>query len=171
MNSFKDIFYRYKWNEVKDSIYSKTESDVIRALNRDRRNLEDFKALISPAALPYLEQMAAISQQITQKRFGKTIQMYIPIYLSNECQNICTYCGFSLDNKIKRITLTEAQISKEIEVIKSFGYDHILLVTGESHKNVGIDYFKKIMPLFRSNFYHSRNLGWSSLIIYFKLFQ
>ncbi|MCL5029473.1 MAG: 2-iminoacetate synthase ThiH [Bacteroidetes bacterium] len=154
MSSFKDIFSQYKWKEVKDSIYSKTESDVIRALNRDRRSLEDFKALISPAALPYLEQMAALSKQITQKRFGKTIQMYIPIYLSNECQNICTYCGFSLDNKIKRITLTEAQILKEIEVIKSFGYDHILLVTGESHKNVGIDYFKKIMPVFRSNFSH-----------------
>lgn len=154
MNSFKDIFYQYKWNEVKDSIYSKTERDVIRALNRDKRNLEDFKALISPAALPYLEEMAALSQQITQRRFGKTIQMYIPIYLSNECQNICTYCGFSLDNKIRRITLTEEQIIKEIEVIKSFGYDHILLVTGESHKNVGIDYFKKVIPLFRSNFSH-----------------
>lgn len=154
MSSFKDIFYQYNWKEVKDSIYSKTEGEVIRALNRDKRNLEDFKALISPAALPYLEQMAALSQQITQKRFGKTIQMYVPIYLSNECQNICTYCGFSLDNKIKRITLTEAQILKEIEVIKSFGYDYILLVTGESHKNVGIDYFKKIMPLFRSNFSH-----------------
>ncbi len=154
MNSFKDIFYQHNWKEVKDSIYSKTESDVIRALNRDRINLEDFKALISPAALPYLEQMAALSNQITQKRFGKTIQMYIPIYLSNECQNICTYCGFSLDNKIKRITLTEAQILKEIEVIKSFGYDHILLVTGESHKNVGIDYFKRVMPLFSSNFSH-----------------
>ncbi|MHB1688881.1 MAG: 2-iminoacetate synthase ThiH [Ignavibacteriaceae bacterium] len=154
MSNFKDIFYQYNWEEVKNSIYAKTERDVVSALNSDKRNLEDFKALISPAALPYLEQMAILSNQITQKRFGKTVQMYIPIYLSNECQNICTYCGFSMNNKIGRVTLTEAQILKEIEVIKSFGYDHILLVTGESQKNVGIDYFKKVMPVFRSNFSH-----------------
>ncbi|MHB9010696.1 MAG: 2-iminoacetate synthase ThiH [Ignavibacteriaceae bacterium] len=154
MSNFKDIFYQYNWEEVKNSIYAKTERDVVNALKSDKRNLEDFKALISPAALPYLEQMAILSNQITKKRFGKTIQMYIPVYLSNECQNICTYCGFSMNNKIGRVTLTEAQILKEIEVIKSFGYDHILLVTGESQKNVGIDYFKKVMPVFRSNFSH-----------------
>ncbi len=154
MGSFKDIFYQYNWEEVKNSIYAKTERDVVSALNSDKKNLEDFKALISPAALPYLEQMAILSNQITKKRFGKTIQMYIPVYLSNECQNICTYCGFSMNNKIGRVTLTEAQILKEIEVIKSFGYDHILLVTGESQKNVGIDYFKEVMPVFRSNFSH-----------------
>ena len=96
--TFKDTFTQYSWNEIKESICSKTAKQVEYALSNSKRDIEDFKALISPAAAPYLEQMAALSRQLTQKRFGKTIQMYIPMYLSNECQNICTYCGFSLDN-------------------------------------------------------------------------
>src|SRR5205823_13043046 len=111
--------------------------------------LEDFKALISPAAGFFLEEMALLSQELTQKRFGKTIQMYVPMYLSNECQNICTYCGFSLDNKISRKTLTDAEILKEVEVIKSYGFDHLLLVTGEANKTVGIDYFENAVRLIR----------------------
>lgn len=152
---FTNIFNTYNWEEVKQDIASKTFADVERALtNTGKRTLEDFKALVSPAAAPYLEQMASLSQQLTQKRFGKTIQMYIPMYLSNECQNICTYCGFSLDNKVRRVTLNEKQVMQEIEVIKSYGYDHILLVTGEANKTVGVEYFKKILPLVRPYFSH-----------------
>ena len=122
---FKDLFDTYNWDEVKHSIYAKTSRDVEQALSRDKRNLEDFKALISPAAEPYLEQMAQISHQLTQKRFGKTIQMYIPMYLSNECQNICTYCGFSFTNKIPRKTLSDEEIIKEFsdEVVSLFLMD------------------------------------------------
>jgi 2-iminoacetate synthase len=80
--------------------------------------------------------------------------MYIPLYLSNECQNICTYCGFSLDNKLKRLTLTESQILKEVEIIKSYGYDHILLVTGEANKTVSVDYFIKVLKLIQPYFSH-----------------
>src|SRR3954449_10853093 len=97
---FRDIFDAYNWDEVQESIYAKTAGDVQAALHSSKRTLEDFKALISPAALPYLEQLCQLSRRITQKRFGKTMQLYIPLYLSNECQNICTYCGFSYDNKI-----------------------------------------------------------------------
>jgi 2-iminoacetate synthase len=153
--SFRQVFDRYNWEEEKAGIYSKTPADVEKALYRKgRRSLEDFKALISPAASPFLEQMAVISQELTQRRFGKTIQMYIPVYLSNECQNICTYCGFSLNNRIRRVTLTEQQLLKEIQVIKSFGYDHILLVTGEANKTVGMDYFKNALRLIRPYFSH-----------------
>jgi 2-iminoacetate synthase len=152
--SFLEIFNTYSWDEVKASIYSKTVVDVEVALSKERRDLEDFKALISPAAAGYLEQMAALSHKLTQKRFGKTIQMYIPLYLSNECQNICTYCGFSFDNKLRRVTLTEEQILKEVEVIKSYGYDHVLLVTGEANHTVGVDYFKKVLKLIRPYFSH-----------------
>jgi 2-iminoacetate synthase len=151
---FLDIFKQHDWEKVTQSIYAKTSRDVEVALSKSKRNLEDFKALISPAAEPFLEQMAVLSHQITRKRFGNTIQMFIPMYLSNECQNICTYCGFSLDNKLKRVTLTEAQILDEIKVIKSHGYDHILLVTGEANKTVGMDYFKKIFPIIRPHFSH-----------------
>jgi len=152
--TFKDTFTQYSWNEIKESICSKTAKQVEYALSNSKRDIEDFKALISPAAAPYLEQMAALSRQLTQKRFGKTIQMYIPMYLSNECQNICTYCGFSLDNPMKRITLSDEEILKEIKVLKSWGYDHILLVFGEANKTVGIAYFKNAIKLIRPYFSH-----------------
>ncbi|MBE9464605.1 2-iminoacetate synthase ThiH [Dyadobacter subterraneus] len=152
MSSFKDLFETYTWDDVKESIYSKTKNDVERALHTSRRNLEDFKALISPAATTYLEPMAQLSQQLTQKRFGKTIQLYIPLYLSNECTNICTYCGFSLDNKVRRKTLTEDEILQEVKVIKSLGYDHVLLVTGEANQTVHVQYFKKVLKLIRPYF-------------------
>ncbi len=152
MNSFKNIFDSYNWEEVKTSISSKTSKDVESALASKKRTLEDFKALISPAAVSYIEEMAQVSHQLTQKRFGKTIQMYAPMYLSNECNNICTYCGFSLDNKIKRKTLSDAEILKEVEVIKQSGFNHILLVTGEANHTVHVDYFKKAIALIRSQF-------------------
>lgn len=152
MSNFKDIFDTYNWDETLQSIFAKTESDVLRALGNSKRDLEDFKALISPAAKPYLEQMAQLSKQLTKKRFGNTIQMYAPMYLSNECQNICTYCGFSMTNKIPRRTLTDAEILKEVEYLKAKGYDHILLVTGEANKTVGVDYINNAIQLIRSHF-------------------
>ncbi|MBB6462955.1 2-iminoacetate synthase ThiH [Flammeovirga kamogawensis] len=151
---YQDLFYQNNWNEVKASIYAKTAQDVERALGKQRRNLEDFKALISPAAAPYLEQMAQLSHQLTKKRFGNTIQMYTPMYLSNECQNICTYCGFSLDNKVRRRTLSDDEIVREAEAIKAMGYEHILLVTGEANKTVGVEYIKKAIKLMKPYFSH-----------------
>ena len=149
---FREVFDNYNWDGIKADILAKTETDVRFALSKAKRDLEDFKALISPAAAPFLEQMGRLSNQLTRKRFGNTIQMYIPLYLSNECQNICTYCGFSFDNKIPRVTLTDAQILQEVEAIKAFGYDHILLVTGEANKTVGTDYFEHVLELIRPYF-------------------
>ncbi len=152
MSTFKTIFDQYDWNETLSGILSKTEKDVKRALQSSKRDLEDFKALISPAATPFLEQMAQQSSAITKKRFGNTIQMYTPMYLSNECQNICTYCGFSMTNKIPRRTLTDQEILKEVDFLKAKGYDHILLVTGEANKTVGVDYINNAIRLIRSKF-------------------
>ena len=118
---FEEVFNQYDWAAVKQSIYGKTAADVERALAGTHRDLEDFKALISPAAAPYLEEMAQLSQRLTQKRFGKVIQLYIPLYLSNECQNICTYCGFSHDNKIRRRTLTAGELLTEAGAIRDIG--------------------------------------------------
>ena len=152
--SFVQEFSKYQWESVRNSIYAKTANDVERALARPRRDLEDFKALISPAALPYLETMAQLSRDLTQKRFGKTMQLYAPMYLSNECNNICTYCGFSLDNPMARRTLTGAEILREIQAIKAMKYDHILLVTGESQKKVGMEYFRDALRIIRPHFSH-----------------
>ncbi|MBP2831371.1 2-iminoacetate synthase ThiH [Aquimarina sp. U1-2] len=152
MNSFKNIFGQFQWDEVLDSIMSKNEVDVLRALSTSKRTLDDFKALISPAARPYLENMAQLSSAITKKRFGNTMQMYAPMYLSNECQNICTYCGFSMTNAIPRKTLTNEEILKETDFLKSKGYDHVLLVTGEANKTVGVDYINNAIQLIQSKF-------------------
>jgi 2-iminoacetate synthase len=151
---FNSVFDRHRWDLVKESIYGKRPADVERALAKDVRDLEDFKALISPAAAPYLEEMAQISHRLTQKRFGRIMQLYIPLYLSNECQNICTYCGFSFDNKIRRKTLTAAELLREVAVIKDMGYDHVLLVSGEANQTVGVDYFIKALDVIRPHFSH-----------------
>jgi 2-iminoacetate synthase len=151
---FTDYFNRFSWQDVQAGILAKTDADVRRALQKDRCDLEDFKALISPAAAPHLETMARISQARTLKRFGRTIQMYVPLYLSNECQNICTYCAFSLDNQIKRKTLTDAEILQEVQAIKAMGYDHILLVTGEANQTVGVPYLQHAIQLVKPHFAH-----------------
>lgn len=154
MHTFKPLFDTYNWEEVEASIYAKTETDVEKALSKSKRNLEDFKALISPAAESFLEQMAQISHLLTKKRFGKTIQMYAPLYLSNECQNICTYCGFSLDNKIKRKTLNDAEIDQEVIALRNMGFEHVLLVTGEANYTVNIFYFLSAIERIKSQFAH-----------------
>jgi 2-iminoacetate synthase len=151
---FSEVFDRYQWDEVKQSIYAKRVADVERALGKPQRDLEDFKALISPAAAPYLEEMAQLSHLLTQKRFGKVIQLYVPLYLSNECQNICTYCGFSYDNKIRRRTLSGGELLTEVAAIKQMGYDHVLLVSGEANVTVGVDYFVRALDLVRPYFAH-----------------
>lgn len=151
-NTFKNTFEKYDWDQLEKEIYQYTSADVESVLRKDKIELSDFKALISPAAKPYLEEMAQRSHALTKKRFGNTIQMYIPMYLSNECQNICTYCGFSMTNKIKRKTLSDAEILKEVEHIKNLGYDHILLVTGEANRTVGVSYLKHAIELIRSKF-------------------
>lgn len=150
--TFQNIFDTYDWATITKEIYAKTAVDVERALAKEVRDLEDFKALISPAAVPYLEQMAKLSHERTVQRFGKTMQMFVPMYLSNECQNICTYCGFSLDNKIPRTTLRMKQIEREIQQIKKYEFDHILLVTGEANNTVGVPYFQEALKVIRPHF-------------------
>ncbi len=152
MNTFKSIFESYDWYTIQNKIYKTTEKEVKNSLSKTKKNLDDFLILISPAANFFLEEMAQASHLITKKRFGKTIQMYAPMYLSNECQNICTYCGFSLDNKIKRKTLTQDEISAEITELKKAGFDTVLLVTGEANHTVNIDYFLKSISQIKKHF-------------------
>ncbi len=149
---FTEHVHPFSWEETKSSIYSKTSTDVEYALYSSKRTLEDFKALISPAAAPYLEQMAQNSQVITQKRFGKTIQLFAPLYVSNECNNICTYCGFSFDNNVKRKTLSENELLQEAEMLKQKGFNHILLVSGEANHTVNTNYFLKAVELLKYKF-------------------
>jgi 2-iminoacetate synthase len=147
-----DVLKYYNWNDIQRSIYNKSSKDVEIALSKQKLSLEDFKSLLSPAAKPYLEIMANLSRDITIKRFGKIMQLYIPLYLSNECFNSCIYCGFNFNNKIKRKTLTTDEIKTEILAIKKLGYDHILLVSGEAENLVNIKYFINAIDIIKPYF-------------------
>lgn len=150
--SFSDVFKTLDWDSVSLSIYSKTKLDVERALSKSKLDLEDFKALISPAAEGFIEQMAQKSYALTRQRFGFNINFYIPLYLSNLCANSCTYCGFSMENRIKRKTLTQDDIDAEISAIKAMNFDSVLLVTGEHETKVGMNYFRQVLPQIKSHF-------------------
>ena len=147
--SYYDQLALTGWDEVKLSIYSKSTNDVRNALSAEHPTLEDFKALISPAAEPFLEQMAVKSRHTTRTRFGNTMSLYIPLYLSNLCANVCTYCGFSMDNRIKRKVLSLDEIEREIDVIVEMKFDSVLLVTGEHETKVGLQYFKQVIPIIK----------------------
>ncbi len=150
--SFYERFKQLNWDDISMSIFAKTAQDVERALAKSKRDLEDFKALISPAAEPYLEQMAKLSYTLTRKRFGNTMSLYIPLYLSNLCANACTYCGFSMENRIKRRTLNKEEVAAEIEAIKLMKFDSVLLVTGEHETKVGMKYFREMLPAIKKRF-------------------
>jgi len=151
-SNFIDLFSKYDWDDIKQQIYQITDKEVLAALHNPKRDLKDFMALISPAAEPYLEQMAQISHRLTCERFGKTIQLFAPMYVSNECQNICTYCGFSFHNKLPRKTLSDNELLEEVAAIKKLGFQHILLVSGEANQTVNIHYFSNAIKLIRKHF-------------------
>jgi len=152
MSNFTDVWSMLDWDDISLQINSKTASDVERALSSNKIDRDDFMALISPAALPYLEEMAQRAQQLTRQRFGNTVNFFAPLYLSNLCANECTYCGFSMSNKIKRKTLDEEEINAECEALNALGFKHLLLVTGEHKGKVGMDYFRRHFPAIRSHF-------------------
>lgn len=128
---FEEVLNKYPWDSVKDQIYSSSEEDVISALYKDYKTPEDFYALLSPAADSLLEDIAVLAEKTTRKRFGNIIQLYAPLYISNECQNSCVYCGFNRTNEIKRITLTPEMVEKESDILYRMGFRHLLLLTGE----------------------------------------
>ena len=151
--SFYDEWSRYSFEEISRTIAAKTPGDVERALSRPRgsASLDDLASLLSPAADPYLESMAQASRTLTIERFGRTMQLYAPLYLSNVCANICTYCGFSAQNKIPRKILSDDEIMADARVLKAHGFEHILLVTGESGR-VGTAYLLNALSLLRTQF-------------------
>lgn len=150
---FYDELKKYSWDDTTETIYSKTASDVERALRKRRLDDEDFMALISPAAAPYIEQMARLSRHYTLERFGRTISLYIPMYVSNECTNHCVYCGFNHNNPMERVTLTLDQVKAECEAIKRLGdFENLLIVSGEFPSHNGVDYLEEVLHVARPYF-------------------
>lgn len=133
-----------------------TESDVKRALTDDTCTIDDFKALLSPAALPFLEEMAKKAKIETSKHFGNTVYMFTPLYIANYCENYCVYCGFNCYNDIVRKKLSMAEIENEMKVIADSGMEEILLLTGESRSMSDVTYIGEACKLARNYF---RNVG------------
>ena len=150
---FSEEIKKYDWKETTERIMSMTSDDVLRALGKSKLDDNDFMALVSPAAAPYLELMARRSRAITEQRFGKTISMFIPLYITNSCGNSCVYCGFNCHNKIKRVILTPEEIEEECRAIKALGpFENLLLVTGENPAKAGTDYIEKALQVCRPYF-------------------
>ncbi|MBQ1742040.1 MAG: 2-iminoacetate synthase ThiH [Oscillospiraceae bacterium] len=135
---------------------SYTAVDVRRALNHETCTVEDFKALLSPAALPFLEEMAARARLETSRHFGNTVYLFTPLYIANYCENYCVYCGFNCYNDIKRLQLDTGQIEHEMKVIAASGMEEILLLTGESKTKSNVSYIGEACKLARKYF---KNVG------------
>ncbi|MCF0207482.1 MAG: 2-iminoacetate synthase ThiH, partial [Bacteroidales bacterium] len=145
---FSDFLETISWEETTDIINSKTADDVRRALGKQRCTVDDFMALISPAAEPFLEQMAFLSRKYTEERFGKTISMFIPLYLTNSCTNSCIYCGFHIQNPMPRTVLTAEETVNEYKAIKKIApFENILLVTGENPHVADVNYIARALDL------------------------
>lgn len=150
---FYDEIQNYNWDETARCISSKTARDVEIALGKAHLTIDDFMALVSPAANAYLEPMAQLSHRYTMERFGKTMSMYIPLYISNACTNFCVYCGFNHNNPIKRTTLTMQQIEDECKAIRRLGpFENLLIVTGEHPLIAGVDYLEDALKVARPYF-------------------
>lgn len=135
---------------------SYTEADVKRALMHETCSVEDFKALLSPAAAPYLEQMAQRAKIETSKHFGNTVYFFTPLYIANYCENYCIYCGFNCYNDIVRKQLTEEEIEHEMQVIADSGIEEILILTGESKAMSSVEYIGNACKMAKKYF---KNIG------------
>lgn len=129
-----------------------TSEDVVTALSNDILTPEDFAALLSPAAFPFLEQIAERAQKETRKHFGNSINMFTPLYIANYCENYCVYCGFNCHNKIKRAKLNSKEIDKEMQAISATGLQEILLLTGESRSMSDVKYIGEACKIARKYF-------------------
>lgn len=151
--SFYHTMHAQNWQDLQAQIAGVSPAMVRRALSHaGQGDIEDFLALISPAAEPYLEQMAALSHQLTLRRFGKVMALYVPLYLSNACSNSCVYCGYSHQNKLLRKTLTPQEIRDEAQSIKALGFEHILLLTGEAPDEAGFNYLLEAVKMLKDIF-------------------
>ncbi len=150
---FSDELLKISWDETTERIANAKDSDVRRALAKQHLDVSDFIALVSPAAEPYLEQMARLSKHYTEERFGRTMSMFIPLYITNSCTNSCVYCGFHRTNPMQRTILTRQQIDDECVAIKKLApFENILLVTGENPVKAGVPYLAMAIETAKKHF-------------------
>jgi len=166
---------------IKKLIYDTTTADVERTLSRQSWSVADLPVLLSPAAVQFLEPLAAHARRITFLRFGKAVRLYAPLYISNECVNACAYCGFNRTNRIDRRTLTIEEVVQEAAVLHRQGFRHLLLVSGEHPEKVPRAYLEEIAarlarsfaalsievyPMDEPDYRHLANAGITGIAIY-----
>ena len=126
--SFYETYLKYADLDLNKAFGAVSRRDIQTAMDSDRGRVEDLIALLSPAAEESLEEMAQMSRELTLRYFGRTIQLYTPMYLSDYCENRCLYCGFNADNKFKRRSLGPEEVEREAQVISETGLEHILII-------------------------------------------
>ena len=149
---FSDLINELNIENLVSNSLCTSQEKIEKTIHKQRFSLQDLPYLLSPAAEKHIEVIAQKSTALTKQRFGNTMQLFIPMYLSNECYNTCTYCGFSKEYDYKRVTLSDEQIEQELMTLKQKGFQHILLLTGESPKKVGPDYIKNAVQITAKHF-------------------
>ena len=153
MEIIKSDVCRQVMEQMDSYDYSRyTARDVRAALDHETCSVEDFKALLSPAAEPFLEEMAQRARTETSKHFGNTVYLFTPLYIANYCENYCVYCGFNCYNDIRRMKLSMEQIEHEMKVIADSGMEEILILTGESRAESNVEYIGEACKLARKYF-------------------
>jgi len=140
------------FHQLQEKIHAAREEDVRHGLRADHLHIDDLAALLSPVADSYLGSMAERSAALTALRFGRTTQIYAPLYVSSFCTNRCSYCGFSADNKIERRLLSIEEAEVEAMLLNQRGFNHILLVSGEAPAKLGVDYLEELALRLRDRF-------------------
>lgn len=181
--SFYNFMQQYPASDLKRRLAAISPADIDRALTQTKLSMDDFICLLSPKISDaQLETLAGIAHRITSQRFGRTIQLYVPLYLSNECHNGCKYCGFSANNHdLRRKTLNDQEILREAGHLYRQGFRHILLLTGEAPKVAGLAYLEhavqllaakfsslsiEVFPMSLANYQRLKNAGVDGLSIY-----
>ncbi|PID72349.1 MAG: 2-iminoacetate synthase ThiH [Desulfobulbus propionicus] len=150
--SFYEVVKKYQDFPFADYFASISDADVRAAIAKDQLSAMDYLTLLSPCAAAHLEPMAQKARQLTIQYFGKTIQLFAPLYISNVCSNQCIYCGFNKKNTISRQTLSMEEIEKEAAAIASTGIQHLLLLTGESRRATPINYLVEAVTCLKKYF-------------------
>lgn len=159
-HGFADVIGMYDWDKTIELVENATIEEVDSVLAKAQRNRksltpEEFAILISPAASSRINEMAILSNHFTSERFGKTISLYIPMYVGNACTNKCVYCGFNHDNPFERTILTQSQIEQECKAIKRLGpFENLLIVSGEYPSLCGVEYLEKTLHTCRPYFHN-----------------
>ena len=155
-NSFReacdDLLNNNGWENLSEKILRYSPEQVNSVLTKPELSINDLPVLLSPAASEQLETMAQRSHKLTLQRFGKTVLMYVPLYVSNYCTNLCVYCGFNAKNKVKRLAMSIDEAVNESMLLHKMGFQHILLVSGEHPNYANVDYLSELSGKLRDKF-------------------